>query len=208
MAIPTTATDVFYVKDGTADYTADFPADLLISTRTSSSPNYVFNRLTGSRYLLTESSNAEADGGSGMTKIFQDDTGVNLAGPWWGASLSNTVGWLWRRAPNYFDMVTYTGTGTSGKAITGLGFRPGFLMIKETSSTGNWAIVDGTRSPFSETAGNYLWMNLSDAEGGASAYLTIDDDGFTINSSDSDTNASGQTYMYMAFKGSYSDYVS
>ena len=103
---------------------------------------------------------------------------------------------------------SYTGTGSAGKAVTGLGFRPGFLMIKETSSTGNWAIVDGTRSPFGETAGDYLWMNLSDAEGGAVAYLTLDNDGFTINSGDSDTNASGQTYIYMAFKGSYSDYVS
>jgi hypothetical protein len=103
---------------------------------------------------------------------------------------------------------TYTGTGSSGKAITGLGFRPGFLMIKETSSTGNWAIVDGTRSPFGEVTGDYLYVNLSQAEGGGSAPLQFDSDGFTINSGDSDTNSSGQTYVYMAFKGSYSDHVS
>ena len=103
---------------------------------------------------------------------------------------------------------SYTGTGSSGKAITGLGFRPGFLMIKETSSTGNWAIVDGTRSPFGEVTGDYLYANLSQAEGGGSAPLQFDSDGFTINSGDSDTNSSGQTYVYMAFKGSYSDHVS
>ncbi len=141
MAIPTTATDVFYVKDGTADYTAAFPADLLISTRTSSSPNYVFNRFTGSRYLLTNASTAEADAGSGMTKIFQDDTGVSIAGPWWGASLTNTVGWLWRRAPNYFDMIAYTGNGTAGRSIThNLGVAPEMMWVKSRSGSYDWKV--------------------------------------------------------------------
>ena len=62
--------------------------------------------------------------------------------------------------------------------------------------------------PFGEVTGDYLYANLSQAEGGGSAPLQFDSDGFTINSGDSDTNSSGQTYIYMAFKGSYSDHVS
>ena len=118
------------------------------------------------------------------------------------------IAYCFSEVAGYSKFDSYSGTGSAGNAITGLGFRPGFLMIKETSSTGNWAIVDGTRSPFGEVTGDYLYANLSQAEGGGAAPLQFDSDGFTINSGDSDTNSSGQTYIYMAFKGSYSDYVS
>ena len=138
---------------------------------------------TSSVFTVGNSNDVNGSGGTYVAYCFSEVSGVSKFG-------------------------TYTGTGSSGKAITGLGFRPGFLMIKETSSTGNWAIVDGTRSPFGEVTGDYLYANLSQAEGGGSAPLQFDSDGFTINSGDSDTNASGQTYIYMAFKGSYSDYVS
>ena len=111
----------------------------------------------------------------------------------------NYIAYCWHSVAGYSKFGSYTGTGSSGKAVTGLGFQPAFLMIKETSSTGNWVMLDNTRGPDNQMQGHYLWANLDSAEAGASAPLTFDSDGFTINSSDSDTNASGQTYIYMAF---------
>jgi hypothetical protein len=109
------------------------------------------------------------------------------------------IAYCFHSVTGYSKFASYTGTGSAGKAITGLGFQPAWLMIKETTSTGSWAIVDTTRSPNYDAQGEYLWANLSSATGGASAPLTFDSDGFTINSGDSDTNSSGQTYIYMAF---------
>jgi len=139
MAIPTSGTDVFYVQKSTgADYTATFPADLLISTRTSSAPNYVFSRLTDRKYLLTNATDAEADAGSGLSGLFADQTGVNISPNWWGSSTTNTVGWLWRRAPSYFDVVCYIGNGTSGRTVThNLGVVPEMMWVFRRSDTAN-----------------------------------------------------------------------
>jgi hypothetical protein len=104
---------------------------------------------------------------------------------------------------------SYSGTGSAGNAITGLGFKPGFLMVKRTNSTGNWFMLDSTRNPFN-SADSSLAANSSSAEvsPNSSVAVDFDSDGFTIQSTGNGINASSSTYIYMAFKGSYSDYVS
>ena len=37
---------------------------------------------------------------------------------------------------------SYSGTGSNGNAISGLGFRPAFLLAKRTDSAGDWIIID------------------------------------------------------------------
>jgi hypothetical protein len=104
---------------------------------------------------------------------------------------------------------SYTGNGsTTGPVIT-TGFRPGFLLVKKTSGSAAWQLIDGTRDPFANPASQVLYPNLSDAEytwsGGAWNFTST---GFQPTRSDTDFNGNGETYIYMAFKGSYSDYVS
>ena len=72
-------------------------------------------------------------------------------------------------------------------------------MIKESSSTGSWVLLDTSRSPYNVSNNASLWANLSDAEGGAAAYLDILSNGFKIRDTDSDKNTSSQTYIFAAF---------
>ena len=73
-------------------------------------------------------------------------------------------------------------------------------MIKESSSTGSWTLLDTARSPYNAAGTNTtLWANLSDAEGGAAAALDILSNGFKIRDTDSDKNTNAQTYIYAAF---------
>jgi len=101
---------------------------------------------------------------------------------------------------------SYTGTGATGKVIT-TGFRPGFVMIKSTSITNSWHIYDGSRNPFNPVTLR-LHTNSSAAEDALRPLGDFTDTGFTINSTQSQLNQNGATYIYMAFKGSYSDHVS
>ena len=93
-----------------------------------------------------------------------------------------------------FDALLYTGDGQSSKAVTGYGFSPGFLWLKERSSTsdhGLWNTVVGS--------GKYLSSNLTSAEFTTTTELnSIDTAGFTVGSS-SMTNQSGQTYVAWAW---------
>jgi hypothetical protein len=99
----------------------------------------------------------------------------------------------------YSKFGSYSGSGSSGKAVTGLGFRPAFLMVKRTDSTSNWAMYDNTRSTTNPRRKN-VWANLSDEEYDNSAYdIDFDADGFTLQTSDSQRNASSGEYIYMAF---------
>ena len=70
-------------------------------------------------------------------------------------------------------------------------------MWKRTDTTGDWVIQDTTRGPYNQTP-NYLIANSSGAEG-APPLLDINSNGFKIRINDVGTNATGGTYIYMAF---------
>ena len=49
------------------------------------------------------------------------------------------VGWTFRKAPKFFDVVTYTGDGSTTKTVShNLGSTPAMIFFKRTDSTGNW----------------------------------------------------------------------
>ena len=51
------------------------------------------------------------------------------------------VSWTFREQPKFFDIVTYTGDGTSSRNIThNLGSVPGCIIIKATSAVANWYV--------------------------------------------------------------------
>jgi hypothetical protein len=102
---------------------------------------------------------------------------------------------------------TYTGNGSAtGPSIT-TGFRVGWLMVKRTDANEEWVIYDASRDPFNPNS-KQLNANRSDAEyDRAAANVDFNSDGFQIKTSDGWVNANGGTYIYAAFAGSYSDYI-
>jgi len=101
---------------------------------------------------------------------------------------------------------TYTGNGSTTGPVVTTGFRPGFVMTKRIDSTSNWMMFDTTRNPFNPVDDN-LYANLSNAENNDPG-LEVSDTGFQLKAAGGQINVSSGTYIYMAFKGSYSDYVS
>lgn len=96
---------------------------------------------------------------------------------------------------------TYTGNGSStGPTIT-LGFQPDWLMIKRTDVADEWYLYDSARST-SNPRTKILLPNADISELDNVAY-SVDflSNGFQLKSATSSaTNASGGTYIYMAFK--------
>ena len=48
--------------------------------------------------------------------------------------------WSFRKAPGFFDVVTYTGTGSAQTISHNLGSTPGMIVVKATSSGYNWPV--------------------------------------------------------------------
>jgi hypothetical protein len=97
----------------------------------------------------------------------------------------------------YSAFGSYTGNGSTDGPFVYLGFRPAFFMVKRTNTTGAWLMLDSKRIGYNPDQ-NHLQANTSDQE-----FTDIDSDflsnGFKARGTAADLNASGSTYIYMAF---------
>jgi hypothetical protein len=108
--------------------------------------------------------------------------------------------WTFRKQPKFFDVVTYTGDGTSNRAIPhNLTSAPGMVAVKVTSTTGNWNCWHRGLS-----ANNGIRLNLTDQQstfavdyfGNGSAVTVPTSTNFYVGSLN---NTSGQTYVAYIF---------
>ncbi len=112
-------------------------------------------------------------------------------------SAVNYVAYCWAEVPGFSKFGSYTGAATL--PFIYLGFRPRYILIKRTDATGDWQILDSSRSQYN-AADARLWADLALAEvsntGGNTDFLS---NGFKIRNTNSDDNTAGGTYVYAAF---------
>jgi len=96
---------------------------------------------------------------------------------------------------DHFNIVLYTGNGSSGLAVTGVGFKPDFVWLKERNKVENHNLYDSSRG-----VQKFLASNSTNAEStGAQRLLSFDNDGFTLGS-DNECNDSGVPYVAWCWK--------
>jgi len=80
------------------------------------------------------------------------------------------------------------------------GFRPAFIMTKNTTlDNQNWVIMDSTRDPYN-TANKWIYPNERDQEiSNSSTLIDILSNGFKLKASSGTQNNSNNTYIFMAF---------
>ena len=112
----------------------------------------------------------------------------------------NYIAYCFHSVDGYSKVGSYTGNGSADGTFVHCGFRPAYVMVKRTNSTGNWVIYDNKRSGFN-VDNDQLQANLSDTEYDGATYAFIDllASGFKLRSSGADRNASGGTYIFLAF---------
>ena len=104
------------------------------------------------------------------------------------------IAYCFHSVSSYSKFGSYSGTGSSGNSIT-TGFQPDFVMIKRTDSAGLWCLLDSVRGTT-----QFLSAEQASAEQTISSAITFTSTGFTLTDTSANRNASGGTYMYMAFK--------
>jgi len=110
---------------------------------------------------------------------------------------STYIAYCFHSVTGYSKFSSYEGTG--GTHTVTLGFTPAFLMIKNIDAVSSWSMWDNTRNPNNPVT-QMLRANTSGAEETKTdREPSFTATGFTIGDADADTNASGQTYIYMAF---------
>jgi hypothetical protein len=109
------------------------------------------------------------------------------------------VAYCFAAVAGYSAFGSYTGNGSADGPFVFTGFRPRFVMWKSSSNAGTeWAMYDTSRSTYN-VMGEYLLANQSSA-GASNSGVDFLSNGFKLKlAGGGSTNASGYTYIYMAF---------
>ena len=107
---------------------------------------------------------------------------------------STYVYYLWSEKKGYSKFGSYTG-GNSPFVYTG--FKPAFILVKGTSVTSNWTLLDNKRNTFNVVTAQ-LQADLSNAESSTNS-VDFTAQGFKVRNQYDSLGSSGNTYIFMAF---------
>ncbi len=110
------------------------------------------------------------------------------------------IAYCWSPIEGFSKFGSYTGNASSSGDGTFVytGFRPAWLMVKRASgTTGNWVIMDSTRSPTNPVATFFNADGKSEVDT-AARQTDFLSNGFKLRGNNAATNASA-TYIYFAF---------
>ena len=107
------------------------------------------------------------------------------------------VSYLFATLAGVSKVGSYTGNGSSQTINCGFTAGARFVMVKATSTTGDWVVVDTARGLVS---GNdpFLELNTTAAEQTGQDILDPDSSGFVVNQTTESINASGVSYIFLA----------
>ena len=191
MAVPEDADDVFAVDAGDGSsvpaWSSGFPVDMALERSTASDDMRNAARLISGKYLITNSTATET---ANSLRVFDYMDG------WYGATRSTSnYSWMWRRAPNYFDVVCTTGSG-AGAITHNLGVVPEMIWHKKRSNdVGLWYVY---HSSFSDN--EYIRLSSNAGKLTSTSFYTTAPSATSFNvGGGNDMSGAGDTFISYLF---------
>lgn len=157
-----------------------------------------------SDYLHLNASSAKMTDAGGTAFNTAPTSSVFSVGAYLNGSGEDYIAYMFTSIKGYSKIGTYTGNGNADGPFIYTGFKPAWLLIKRTSGAENWVLWDNKRDPFNNFY-HVLLPNASSAEdttntGSGGRYIgDFLSNGFKPRNTHATSNASGSTYVYMAF---------
>ena len=118
------------------------------------------------------------------------------------ANTSNTeyIAYVFADVQGYSKFGSYVGNGSTNGPFIYTGFKPAFVLFKNSSNAGeNWIMYDHKRDPYNESF-RELFPNSDIAEYTANAFdIDILSNGFKHRGANTGSNGSAREYIFMAF---------
>jgi hypothetical protein len=194
MKTPEDATKVFAIDYGNGstnipNFDSGFPVDFAIAKVFGSSDSHeTITRLTGNKALKTDDDVVEVSNGANWV------TDSNVG--WAKVDYSTTrISWMWQRAPGFFDVVAYDGTGSIHTEAHNLGVVPEMMIFKCRDQTENWAVYHKDLT----SAGHHVLLNLDNDESTNSATWNSTDPTASVFTVGNDNYSNGPTETYVAY---------
>lgn len=197
--------DVFsaYTRTGTgADVTVTTDIDmtkgymLWSKSRSAATDHAVYTSATGvTNDLVTNTTGAVTVQTTGLKSVSSTGHTIGALGKM-NTSAATYVDWIFRKAPKFFDVVTYTGNGASSRQIShGLGDVPGMIIVKSTSTANDWVVYARKDST------NYSKLYLHTTGAGSDLVISSNASSstFKVGVGEWLQNANGETYVAYLF---------
>ena len=170
-----------------------------IKNRTSAESHFLCDTVRGAPNHLVSNTTAVQTSFNNSFGAFTS-TGFTLAG---AADVVNSAGnnkdyvaWTFRKAPKFFDIVSWSGDNVDGRTIShDLGATPGFIIVKLYSGSGteNWICFHR-----SLTTNRTLYLNTTATESNTGMITNVTSTGFDVDNSVA-MNATGRSYVAYIF---------
>jgi hypothetical protein len=146
------------------------------------------------KYLSSNTTDGEGTSATRITSF--DTTGYTLGTGAINGSTNTYVSWTFRKQPKFFDVVTYTGTGSNTTISHSLGSVPASIWVKRTDTTGAWQVYHRSLANT-----EYLVLNDTAAKATGATRWNSTTPTSTVFSlgTDATVNASGGTYVAYIF---------
>ena len=177
------------------------PKMVIVKSRTSVTSWLVYHAsaTTTSQYLVLNSTAAIASVANIWGTSSPTSTLMGGNGSQWGAGSDNYIAYCFADVAGYSAFGSYTGNGSTDGPFVYLGFRPRWLMVKNTSTAAtDWFIVDSSINTYNVVS-NLLVPNTNGAEIGSLTICDFTSNGVKFRDTNSSRNASGSIYIYAAF---------
>ena len=171
------------------------PSMIMAKVRNNTDQWIVYHIDVGNTIALPLNSTGGGDVNSGFWNNTSPTSTVFSQGSW--NSSYTKVAYCFAPISGYSAFGSYTGNGSTDGPFVYCGFRPRFVLMKRSGTTGSWYIWDTSRSPYNQMT-LALYPNLNEAEPGGDD-IDFLSNGFKIRDTFSYINASGGTYIWAAF---------
>jgi hypothetical protein len=177
------------------------PAMIIVKKRggTSNWNVYHKNLTSANYYLILNDATGQITTNDPWNNTAPTSTVFSIKGTAGDVNTSATthIAYCFAEVKGYSKFSSYTGNGSTDGTFVYTGFSPAFVMVKSTSAAGTWCMFDNKRSSFNE-ANKIINAEDSAAEFTATG-IDFTSNGFKHRNSNTNRNASGVTFIYMAF---------
>jgi len=157
----------------------------------------VYHEVLGSNNFLTLNATDASTSATGICN--PNSTNIVLPTSYLGTnSTAGMIAYCFAEKKSFSKFGSYTGNGSTDGVFCYTGMKPAWVLVKKTSATDNWILLDNKRDTAPNPHKLALFPNTADAESGD--YLTdFLSNGFKIRSATGSLNTSSASYIYMAF---------
>jgi len=129
-----------------------------------------------------------------------DSTVFGISNGAFDNNVGDMIAYVFAEVEGYSKFGSYTGNGSTDGPFVYCGFRPAFILVKNSAGTYHWRITDTTRSMYNQTIG-MLEPSSSAAEYTSTSNSDFDilSNGFKVRNNNLGVNGSGNTMIFAAF---------